>query len=82
MNGHLGFLKIDLFIWLYQDLVVACCGKQTVSCSMWKLVPQQGMERRPPALEALSFSQYTTRDVPIWDSQPLAFVNNSARTLV
>ena len=46
---------------------------------MWNLVPQQGMECRPPALEAQSLSQYTTRDVPIWDFQSLAFVNNSAK---
>ena len=46
---------------------------------MWTLVLQQGMECRPPALEAQSLSQYTTRDVPIWDFQPLAFVTNSAK---
>ena len=31
---------------------------------MWDLVPQSGVEPRPPALEAWSLTHWTTREVP------------------
>ena len=40
------FYNVYLFLWLYHVLVVACgifsCGKQTLSCSLWDLVPIPG----------------------------------------
>ena len=48
-------------------LVVACgifsCGTQTLSCSMWNLVPWPGIKPRPPAWEAWSHSHWATREV-------------------
>ena len=35
-----------------------------LSCSMWDLVPEPGMEPRPPRLGAQSLSYCTTREVP------------------
>ena len=62
------FLKKYLFIWLCHVLVVACgictCGKRTLSCRMWGLVPWLGIEPEPPALGAWSLSHWTTREVP------------------
>ena len=37
---------------------------QTLSCGMWDLVPQAGNEPGPLALRGLTFSHWTTRDVP------------------
>ena len=36
------------------------CAVQTLRCCMWDLVPQPGIESRPPAVGA-----WTTREVPI-----------------
>ena len=36
-----------------------------LSCSMWDLVPEPGMEPRPPRLGAQSLSHCTTREVPV-----------------
>ena len=36
----------------------------SLSCGMWDLVPWQGIQPRPPALGAQSFSHWTTREVP------------------
>ena len=56
-------------MWLHQVLVVACriftCSMQTLSCSMWDLVPQPGIEPGSPALGAQSLSHRTTREVPM-----------------
>ena len=51
-----------------QDLSVASCGNfscsmQTLSCSMWALVPWLGIEPRPPALGEWSLSPRTTKKV-------------------
>ena len=58
-----------LFIWLLRVLVAACrlfsCSMQTLSCSMWDLVPRPRIKPRPPALGAWSLSHWTTREVPI-----------------
>ena len=69
------FLKIFfhlLFIWLLWVLigahvssisVAACriftCSMQSLSCSMWDLVPWPGIEFRPPVLGAWSLSHYS-----------------------
>ena len=39
------------------------CGMQTLSCSMWALVPWPGIEPGPPVLRAWSLSHGTTREV-------------------
>ena len=39
-------------------------GMWTLSCGTWYLVPQPGMEPRPPALGVGSLSHWTTREVP------------------
>ena len=48
-------------------LVVACrvfnCGMQTLSYSMWNLVPWPGIKPRPPALGAWGHSYWATRKV-------------------
>ena len=56
---HLYFV----FIWLHQVSVAVhrrsfdfCCGMWTLSCGMWGLVPQPGIEPRPPVLGAWSLS--------------------------
>ena len=66
---------IYLFIWLHQVLVaswrifmwdiifVAACG--ILSCSMWDLFPWRGIEPGPLALEAWSFSHWTTGEVSV-----------------
>ena len=57
------------FFLLYWVLVVAsrifnpCCSMQTLSCGMWDLVPQPGINPRPPALGVRSLSHWTTKDV-------------------
>lgn len=65
------FLK-DLFIWLGQVIAAACgiCGivrlhhsKWTLSCSMWDLVPQPGIETGPPELGVGSLCHWTTGTV-------------------
>ena len=35
-----------------------------LSCGMWNLVSQPGIELGPPSLEAWSLSHWTTREVP------------------
>ena len=61
---------------------------QTLSGSTWDLFPLPGNESRPPALEAWSFSHWTTtREVPNasyylflerrWSSSALAYINIS-----
>ena len=44
---------IDLFIWRCWVLLAAC---GIFSCSMWAIVPQPGIEPRPPALGELAES--------------------------
>ena len=56
-----------LFTWLIPVLGGVCKvfsqGMQTLSCSMWGLVPQLGIEPRPPALGTQSLSHWTTGEV-------------------
>ena len=56
------------FLFLYWlGLVMACglfrCGMGTLSCGVWCLGPQQGMEPGSPALGVWSLSHWTMRDV-------------------
>ena len=44
-----------------QDLF--SCRMQTLSCSMWDLVPRPAIEHGPPALGAQSLSHWATREV-------------------
>ena len=37
---------------------------QTLSFGMWDLVPQPGIEPKPPSLGVLRLSHWTTREVP------------------
>ena len=39
------------------------CNTQTLSCSMWDLVPQSGIESRLPESGALNLSHWATREV-------------------
>ena len=62
------FLNIYLFVWIHQILVatskIFTCGMQTLSYSMWDLVPWPGIEPGPLALGAQSLSHWTSRKVP------------------
>ena len=40
-------------------------GRQTLTCSMWDLVPWPGIEPRSPALGGQRLSHWTTSDVPL-----------------
>ena len=40
------------------------CGMPMFSYGIWDLIPQPGIEPRPPALGAWSLSRWTTREVP------------------
>ena len=58
------------------DLSVAACrifssGMQTISSSMWDLVPCPGIKPRPPALGAQSLSHWTTRKSSHWQLFPV-----------
>ena len=44
-----------------QASLVVACG---LSCGMWILVPQPGIEPGPPALGVWSLNHWTTREVP------------------
>ena len=71
------YLK-KLFIWLCWVLVgiaqnlfswsmgIFSCDMQTLSCSMWDLVPQLEIKPRTPALEVQSVSHWTTREILLW----------------
>ena len=56
-------LKVFIFIyvWLHRVLEVAC---RIFSCGTWDLIPQPGIEPRPPALGAQRLSHWATRDIP------------------
>ena len=83
------FLKIFIYlpILLHQVLVV---GLQTLSCSLWILVPCPGIEPRPPALEEQSLNHWTTKEVrglsvPVnemgFAAAPLAGIFNALRVI-
>ena len=53
-----------LFISAYSAAPGLTCGIHTLSYGVWDLVPQPGIESRPPALGMQSLSHWTTREVP------------------
>ena len=54
---HLGSLVVARSIFSY--------SMQTLSCSMWDLVPWPGIKPRPPVLGVWTLSHWTTREVPV-----------------
>ena len=52
-------------MWLHRVLVMAH-RIFDLSCSMWDLVPQAGIEPRTPASGGQSLSHWTIRVVPIY----------------
>ena len=52
--------SIYLFIYLLTVLWLTC-PMQTLSCSMWELIPWLGIRPRPPALGTWSVSHWTTK---------------------
>ena len=65
------FLLTGSYLWhLASSVFTAACrilggSMQTLSCSMWDLVPWLGIPPRPPALGMQSLSHWTTREV-LW----------------
>ena len=65
------FIKIKkCLIWLHWVLVEACgifsCGRRTLGCSTWDLVPLTGSNLGPlPALGVWSLGHWTTRQIPL-----------------
>ena len=61
----------DLHCSMWGLLVVACrifsCNMQTLSCSMWDLIPWPRIKPRSPALGAQSLSHWTTMAVSRWN---------------
>ena len=57
-------LSHHLILWCHLLLLPLARGMQTLSCSLWDLVPWPGIKPRPPALESWSLSLLTTREVP------------------
>ena len=66
------YIYINLFIWLHQILIVA---RGIISCGMWGLVPQLGMELRPPALGAWSHNHWVTKEAPVLTKSFLMLYN-------
>ena len=48
----------------HADILVVACELLAATC-MWDLVPQPGIEPRPPALGARSLTHWTTREVSV-----------------
>ena len=57
------FFFFNSFIWLHQVLVVA---RGIFSCGLWNLVPWLWIEPGLPALGMRNFSNWTTREVPVY----------------
>ena len=53
-------------LWSLLHMQVLSCSMQTLSCGMWDLLPQPGIEPRPHALGAQSLNHWTAREVPTW----------------
>ena len=85
-EGFFFFFNIYLFVWIHQILVatskIFTCGMQTLSYSMWDLVPWPGIEPGSPALGAQSLSHWTTREVPMnqFDYFPRDFISKTIFT--
>ena len=56
-----------------------CLAGLGLSCSMWDLVLQPGIEPGPPALEAQSVNHWTTRETPKLFSKALVPADPSRR---
>ena len=60
------FVFVCLIHWVFFAVWgIFSCGMQTLSCSMYYLVPWPGIEPEPPALREQSLSHWTTREVPL-----------------
>ena len=57
-------LKNILFVYLVAPGL--SCGMQTLSCSIWELVPWPGIKPRPLALGAWRLSYWTIREVSVF----------------
>ena len=60
-----GYLYLVLKFYFYLAAPNPSCGRWTLSCSIWDLVPWPGIKHRPPALGAQIPSHWTTRKVPV-----------------
>ena len=58
---HHYILKMCIFIYLFMHMAVP-----GLSCGMWDLVPQLGIQYGPPDLGIWRLSHWTTRKVPIF----------------
>ena len=59
--GRSAFLLCTyIYIYLFLFIYLAASG---LRCVMWDLVPQPGIEPRPPALGAHSLSHWTAKEV-------------------
>ena len=55
---------------------------QDLSCSMWDLVPQPGIEPRPPALGAQSLNHWTTKEVTGLYLKRIQWINRWSRSKI
>ena len=55
---------------------------QDLSCSMWGLVPQPGIEPRPPALGAQSLNHWTTKEVTGLYLKRIQWINRWGRSKI
>ena len=64
------FLTVQSYLWHSESLIIIAtcrvfgCGMQTLSFSMWGLVPWQGIEPWTPSSGTWSLSHWTIREVP------------------
>ena len=61
--GSFSFSMWDLYFFCYTCRIFSC-SMQSLSYSMWDLVPQSGIESRPSVLGVQNLSHWTTREVP------------------
>ena len=65
------FQSLFYFLKFYIYLLVVpgfSCGMQTLTCSMWDLIPWPGIKPMSPCIWSWSLSHWTTREVPIFQS--------------
>lgn len=62
------FVFLCIIYLIALSLTVTCrvfsCSTQTLSCSMWDIVPKPGIEPQPSSLGAWTLSYWTIREVP------------------
>ena len=58
------FFKKNIYWFIYLAVLGLSCRMWTLSCDMWDLVPQPGIEPGHPALGMLRLSHGTTWEVP------------------